>query len=330
VTATATDVREWAKTQPDLADSIPDRGPLPRAMRARYDEAHATDPGDDGYPGDPDATQAAPPPAQATAPAERKPRTGRQLASKKTLRERILGPGKGKAGKKAKTPRMPIADAVEEIWSDLAWLAAPVPPLQRMLYVQAPYAGVILEDTVRGTIIDPIVQPVVRNLEAIRAIDGLIGPPVFVTGITLTGGRVQVMNPDGSPQMAKAPDGTLQPITDFDARTKLMFIGLRHSLLQMTKVTGAQLEAVQARGEDRIKRGQQIDQLIAWIFGMPERPPDQSSAEEEAIRRAQDIFNAPPTPSSTANSGGRVYPPGATDAQGNSVNVMDGTGSGGA
>jgi hypothetical protein len=111
--------------------------------------------------------------------------------------------------------------------------------------------------------------------------------------------------------------------TDFDARTKLMFIGLRHSLLQMTKVTGAQLEAVKERGEDRIKRGQAIDDLIAWIFNMPTRPPEQSSAEEEAIRRAQNLFTTQPA---DGQSGGRVYPQGATDEQGNPVNIMDATG----
>jgi hypothetical protein len=302
---------------------------MPRGLRARYDEAHppaAAADYDGGVSAD-DFTQAAEPPAQPTAPGERKPRTGKALASRKGLRERIWGPSRGKktTTRKGKTPRMPIADAVEEIWSDLAWLAAPVPPLQRMLYVQAPYAGVILEDTVRGTVIDPFIQPVVRNLEAIRAIDGLVGPPVFVTGITLTGQRVPLVNPDGTPAMVKAPDGTAVQATDFDARTKLMFIGLRHSLLQMTKVTGAQLEAVQERGEDRIRRGQQIDKLISWIFGMPERPPEQSSAEEEAIRRARDIFTTQPA---DGQSGGRVYPQGATDEQGNPVNIMDVTGSG--
>jgi hypothetical protein len=295
---TTTDVREWARTQPDLAGQVPERGPLPKSMRDAYHAAHPV-PGEVLGDGEADydggVTEADFPPEPepaATQAGERKPARVRGTTRKGSgLRERLWGgQPKAKAGPKAKKrPRISLTSFVEDAWSDLAWLAAPLPPLQRVLYAQAPYAGVVLEDSVKGTVVDTVLQPVARAETAIRAVNGLAGPPVFVLGILTRGARVQVTGPDGQP----LTDDEGQPVTDYDTPTKLMFMGLRYCLLQMTKVTAAQLSAVQERAEDRLERGRAVDEMIAWIFGMP-APPDVAAGEEEAIRRAQQMMGAPP------------------------------------
>ncbi len=285
--STTTDVREWAKTQPDLAGQVPDRGPLPRTLRDAYDQAHPAPEPEPAY--DAGVTEAdfpAEPPAEPAQP-EQRPRPVRAQATRSRLKNRLWGSSQGTDGKpKKKPPRISLTSFVEEAWADLAWLAAPVPPLRRVLDAQAPYAGVVLEDAVKGTIVDTVLQPVAKAEGAIRAVNGLMGPPVFVMGILTRGQRVKLVDEDGKPVL----DGTGQPATDYDTPTKMMFMGLRYCLLQMTKVSAGQLRAVQERSEDRVQRGREVDKMIAWIFGMPEPAEEQVSAEEEAIRRAQQMM----------------------------------------
>jgi hypothetical protein len=119
---------------------------------------------------------------------------------------------------------------------------------------------------------------------------------MFVMGIMAKGNRVGLVELDENgqerPVMVLGPDGeTLVQATDYDTPTKFMFMGLKYCLLQMTKLTPVQLEAVQERAADRIERGKAVDKMIAWIFGMPE-PPDLVTAEEEAIKRAQQMMGA--------------------------------------
>jgi hypothetical protein len=288
--STSTDVREWAKTQPGLAGQVPERGPLPRTLREAYDAAHPAPPAEPDYDGG--VTEADFPPDESpAAAAEQRPRRVRGTAKPKGLRERLWGAKTTSKGK-PKPKRISLTSFVEDAWSDMAWLAAPLPPLQRVLYAQAPYAGVVLEDSVKGTVVDAVLQPVARAETAIRAVNGLMGPPAFVAAIMAKGQRVQVIeyvDDDGNPHPLIGADGS--PVTDYDTPTKFMFMGLKYCLLQMTKVSAVQLRAVQERAEDRLERGREVDRMIAWIFGLPE-PPDLVSAEEEAIKRAQQMMGA--------------------------------------
>lgn len=322
-TAASTDVRDWLR---EHGQEPPERGPIPRGMRAAYDEAHATAPADlDGEPDEPgagsyegavtaaDFAGAAPPP---TAPAagERQPQsvrgTGRALGSVRRAWARGKDTGAGADRGKGKRKRISLQGFVEDLYGDLAWLAggASMVPLSRILNVQASYAGVIAEAQFKDTIVDTALQPVARAQGALAAFNGLVGPPVFVGAIMTTGQRVQTehvvadehgqtvfrQGPDGSP--LRDPDtGALVPATmiseDFDTRTKMMFVGLRYCLLQMTKVTTKAAKDIIAAGEQRMNRGREVDELIAWIFGMPS-PADtrESTDEETAIKRAQSLI----------------------------------------
>ena len=278
--ASSTDVRAWAREQGhDIPSS---RGPLPKHIKDAYAEAHpapvvpgvveessfdpsmgvteADFPPDDDYPGDP----AAPTEPTAKTKGERKPRAVKPPPAKGGWRTRLFGPAKPTAHK-AKHARTSLSDFAEETWADLAFLAQPIPPLARILDIQAPYAGVVFDDQVRGTIVDTLLQPVAQYSGMIRGLNGLVGPPVYVGLICATGARVQVTTPDGKPVVD--PDGN--PVTDFDGRTKVLFQGLRYSLLQMSKITEVNAEAITARRQESEARKMAVEVMIATIFDMP-------------------------------------------------------------
>lgn len=332
--ASSTDVRAWAREQ---GHDIKERGALPQHIQDAYAEAHqpapaktvqgvlldssthpypddpamgvtaADFPPEDDYPDAPaggggtdtvvDAPPESAPRGRGRRGAERKPRTVKPAAPAGGIRERIFG-GKSGAGKpKPKAgPRQSLSDWAEEAWSDFAWLAQPVPPLARMLELQAPYAGVVFDDQVAGTPIDPLLQKAAKYSGMMRGLNGLIGPPVYVGMICATGQRVQV-----------GQTATGEPVLDFDGRTKMLFGGLRYSLLQMTKIAEVNAEEIQARTEASVVRTRAVDAMIDSIFGFSD------AGEAGPVRPAEPAYaTAPP-----AGANGYTYPPPPT---------MDGTG----
>lgn len=284
--AATTDVRAWLREQ---GHDVKERGAIPADLHALYDDAHRDPkvvPGEvthsqlelsvDGgvteadFPpaGDDDDAQDAPQTGgRNNKSRERRPRTVKPTAPK-GIRERIFG-GPRAAPKRAAGPRIPLSDWAEETWSDLAWLAQPIPPLAKILTIQAPYAGVVFDDQVKGTFIDAPLQAAARYSGALRALSGLAGPPVYVGLICATGARVQPTDPStGKP--AVYPDGS--PVLVYDQRTQMLFQGLRYSLLQMTKITEVSAEQIRARTEASAERTRVVDQIIADLFDLPVTP----------------------------------------------------------
>lgn len=342
MTTPTTDVRVWLR---EHGEEVPERGPIPKSMRALFDEAHAPagpagpEP-DDAEPDEPadagasydggvsaaDFVSAEPPPAAAAAAAgaapagERRPRSVRRRQSGRASVGRVWARATGSdAGAKdtgkdtKKRKRVSLESFVEEAYGDLAWLAAGAGavPLARMLQVQASYAGVIAEQQFKETVVDKFLQPVARAQGALAAFNGLVGPPVFVGAIMTQGQRVQYQRPvvdeHGQPVYLRDPatgDVVRDPETsapvqatmieeDFDTRTKMMFVGLRYTLLQMTKVTDKTAREIIEHGEQRMQRGREVDDMIAWIFNMPRPETAESRDEEEAIKRAHRLIGGP-------------------------------------
>lgn len=309
--ANSTDVRAWAREQ---GYDVQARGPLPDEIRDAYHLAHspAVVPGtvlgsvtdtvsEADFPAAPDdyPTVPAPPaPQQERRPREVKPKSGGgMLAGLRGMFGGSSAKGKGR-GKKISHPRVPLGDFVEETWSDLGWLAAPLPPLARLFELQAPYAGVVVDETVAGTAADAVLQPFARYGTAFRALNGLFGPVVFTTAICLEGRYLQddagryVLDENGRP----IPDG----------RTAMMFGGLKYSLLQMAKVSEVSAEAIGERAEAAAGRTRIVDGLIDMLFPPPKIPGPPPAA--------------PPAPNGSGGPGHLfAYPdPSAT--------MMDGTG----
>ena len=290
----STDVRKWLRENPAEGEDIPERGPLPKSLQERYDQAHPDY--DSGvtaadFPDVPDdtGTEPAEPPA-----GERKPKRVRAQGAGSGWQDRLWGRGKVKAPKGPKPKRVPLTDFVEDVYSDLSVIFGDMGmiPMQRCLQFQAPYAGVIAEQQIKGTVVDAAMQPLARAQGALAAVNGLFGTPVFTAGIMLAGGReerdVPVVDQDGAPVTDAEGNQAYRKVLDFDSRTKFMFAAHRYCLLQMTKVTAKDLAQIQERADDMMKRAKEVAKVQAWMFGLPEPADDADpSAEEEAIERAK-------------------------------------------
>lgn len=295
--ADAAKVRKWAKENGHGAA----RGVLKRALIDEWDTSHPDDPytaspprgamnGDGGtatpdYPDD-DFEAMFPDPAASGAEShgDGPGDTGETPPSKPRPRQRAKGSagskwpfGKRPAPKaKRKPPRVSTEDLLGSLWRAGAKLATPLPPLQRTLRLQAPVAGLLLEDAVKETMLDPFLQPLARLANSGKTIQALAGPPAFVTAIMLH-------------QMQRAQAGE-------DPQPLFMSIateGLRSSLMAWMDVAGPKFEvAMQREAEFEAKYGQTVDETIVLIFAMPVDPADAEAvqAEDDAIRRAQGIL----------------------------------------
>ena len=284
----ATDVRAWLVEHAEELDGaeIPGKGRIPKALQEVYDAAHPH--GGDGaaggaYPEEsalnrgvgagpaydggvteadfPAAPESGEPHAPGTAgpDSERRPRrvgaTRKQQA--KTFRQRIWGGGSGAKRPAKKHPRMSLKGLIEDTWMDAAWTFQGLPPIEKVLYLQAPLAGQLLEDTVRDTAADKMLQPIARADRTFKAFEALTAP--LWTGLIMVKGR-------------RDEDGNYSP------ETKMMFAGLRHSLLAMTRAVDLDFVEMKVRSEELKGKSAQIDEMIAWLFEMPEPTPEQAAA----------------------------------------------------
>jgi hypothetical protein len=191
--ATAAEIRAWAAQN---GHDVPIRGNLPKGLREEYEAFHG-DPGAAGDAPDYDGGVTDDDFVQATLPAdpedppmgpESQPRRVRaSKAAKGTgLRERMWGskvnPGPKKKAKKK--PRVPVDRLIGRGWELLARFVAPVDlPVARVLEIQAPVAGVLLEDVVKDTLIDSVLQPLARLEQGSEILFALAGPPVAVAAL---------------------------------------------------------------------------------------------------------------------------------------------------
>ena len=165
------EIRQWAKA---TGRAVSDRGRISGELRTEYERMAAT--ADTAVP-DGAVTGRAVPPDDTPAPARSEARP-RKVQQSKGWRGRLWGgqgggkaPAKGKARPRA--PRVPVDKLIERGWDILARVAQPVNlPVSRVLAIQAPAAGLMLEDVVRGTVVDLVLQPIARaeaRLEVVGA-----------------------------------------------------------------------------------------------------------------------------------------------------------------
>lgn len=178
---------------------VPARGKVPEGVRAAYAEAHA---GGDN----PGLSADEVPPEHGYAEAEPVP-TRPQTATDGHPDEvaPLPPPGRfpalrrrgGAPRPKREHKRVSLESLAEGAWGVLANLTAAqgLVPTARALQLQAPIAGMILEDSLRGTVVDRIAQPIARSGEAAKEIGALLGVPVIVTVMTLKPAAAQHMVP---------------------------------------------------------------------------------------------------------------------------------------
>jgi hypothetical protein len=277
--ATATEIREQSGTANK-------RGKLPAHLIESWNRDHPDDPYEpgpprDGFTGntpdypDDDFDQHFPEPEALGDTGETPPK--RPRSSKKTPSggvRGLFGRSKKPAGKKP--PRVSTSDLLGAAWRGAAKMLAPMPPLQRTLRMQAPVAGDILDDVIKGTIVDPLLQPLARLVDQGKAVQALAGPPVFVSAIMAHQMQCAQADPPREPNplfMAVAVEG------------------LRSSLMAWMDVAGPKFDAAMEREREfEEKYGARVDDMIALIFAAPPTTAEAEEAEEAAIRRAQGIL----------------------------------------
>jgi len=276
--AETTDVREWLREhQGDHGQEVPGKGRIPAHLQAVYDQAH---PGDEDVPGGPVSGEAdydggvdgsdfvaAEEPAENAV--ERPPKRVRAARKEqaKSLRQRIWGGGDSRAARpKKKHPRVSLKGFAEDMFLDLAWTFQGLPPMEKILYLQAPLAGQVVEDTCKGTIVDTVLQPVARIDRQFKAFEALTAP-VWVAAIMARGEKEPVYDAAGNVAGQ-----------DYTAGTKMMFAGLRHALLSMTRIASTDFAELREKADSLKSASGDVDAMIAWLFETPEPTAEQAAA----------------------------------------------------
>ena len=176
---------------------------------------------------------------------------------------------------KKKHPRKPVEGLISRGWGLAARLARPMPPVSRILQIQAPVAGILLEDAVKGTIVDTVLQPLARWEEKGKVFGALAGPPALVGMITV--------------HLAQAAAAETDPNPVFMSLATEM---LEESLFLYADVVGDRFDEILAKVEARERDRDKIQRMIAFLFSPPPDVSDADAvaAEEASIRRAQGLL----------------------------------------
>lgn len=159
--------------------------------------------------------------------------------------------------------RVPVDKLIGRAWNILAQSVQPVNlPVARVLAVQSPVAGAILEDIIRDTAVDRILQPLARVEQRGELLFALVGPPLLVGAMTA--------KPEASVMLV--------PL-------------LREALRSWIDIAGPHIEKI-AEQERKFEEeyGQRIDAMIEMFFtqdpDFSEQPiPETSANGSKPVRK---------------------------------------------
>ena len=281
-------IRAWAQ---DTGVPVSAKGRVAQGTRDQYNAAHnGGDTGPDYPPGMTDAdfeTAAAAEPDLGDFPDEVTPRPVSPKVSSVTIPRSLTSRFKrGKPSTKRKTkpkqPRVSTADLIGSAWRIGAKLAQPIPPMYRTLRLQSVIAGPLYDDAVKGTMVDPFLQPLARLTRAGETVSALVAPNVAIGIMAWHAGHAAAQGQEPNPVI-------MQTSAEM----------LRHGLLAMMRVGGdafaAQLAAEQA---DEERFGGSVDAIMAWIMA----PPADPATEEANIARVAAMFAGEPVPEPDAET----------------------------
>jgi hypothetical protein len=242
-------IRDWARAQ---GRPVNDRGTISQALRDDYEAAQLetafnTEPGDDDFG---DIADAGAPPADV---AEKRPRS--IATPRASSRSRWGRPKPGAKGKAKAKPRVPLDDLIATVWRGLAGMVRPLPATSRLLKIQAPVAGAVLEPVVKGTIVDTFLQPLARTSASAEALIVLAGPPLLVAAMEMDPAKVPVLLPVA-----------------------------RELMLRWCKIAGPKMaEAMARENEFEAEFGTTVDDILSLL------EKDLPAGEEDAaVREVQD------------------------------------------
>jgi len=167
------------------------------------------------------------------------------------------GASKSKAKAKAR-PRVSTADLIGSAWRIGAKVAQPLPPMYRTLRLQSVIAGPLLDDAVKGTVVDPFLQPLARLSRAGETVSALLAPNLAIGAMAW---HLQQTNGEPNPIVMQACQEML-----------------RHGLTAMMRIGGDAFAAQLAKERDDEERfGGDVEMIMAWLLSEPADP-----AQEEA------------------------------------------------
>lgn len=230
------DIRIWAK---DQGLAVAPKGPIPTAV---MDQWRANQNGHEDLGDSTEVNGETAPEHFGGDSAETRPRVDR--------RQTWWGQRRAKqavTGKPSQPRRVSIENVVGHAWGISAYFVAQNPqmlPLARCLDMQAPVAGVIVNDMAKGTVLDRALQPIARAGEKGEKAFALVGPPLVVGAI--------VTRPDLYP--------VLRPF-------------LKMSMMSWMEVADPAMKKVKAREEKFAEKFGDID-IDAMIDALFAPPPD--------------------------------------------------------
>jgi len=121
-----------------------------------------------------------------------RPRTNARQALSDRIRNRARsGRGRGRSGNRGRSgarrpvrERVSVSGVIEWGWAALAQAVNPISrSTARVLAMQAPVAGDVLEDSIKGTFADRVLQPIARGQHRISAAGALFLLPASIAGL---------------------------------------------------------------------------------------------------------------------------------------------------
>lgn len=269
--STDQEIREWAAGE---GIETPARGRVPNTVREAFAEAHPADELGDNLGlsvvdldelAEPEGAEAVPEAPQTSAQRfgsgeiRPKPPAGTKLPG---------GLGRARGGRvvrpKKVHPRVSLEELAADGWSTMAALvgSAGLVPTSRVLEMQAPIAGMVLEDTLRGTVADRLLQPFARSQGKFKEVAALIGPPLIVTTLSL------------KPELS----GQLLPVLRRQLRTWVLLAGPKIKAREKTEK-----KALAAMGLDSSEElDREIDRMVMALFAPPEQMAEHAEAMPDA------------------------------------------------
>jgi hypothetical protein len=223
------DIRAWARAE---GIDVNAKGPVNQKVRDKW-AARAGDP--------------VPEPTPAAAAAEATPAASAGLSPepKPSWWKRPRAP-RGKTAA-PQLPRVSLENLVTTAWGIAGkFMEARLLPVARVLEMQAPIAGIVVDDLARNTAVDVLLQPLARAGEKGERVFALVGPPLLVGAIC--------QNPQLYP--------VVRPM-------------LKTSMLLWMEVSEPAARKAQKRArqlEDKLG-GVDIDAMIDALFAPPVPPP---------------------------------------------------------
>jgi hypothetical protein len=288
----AAEVRAWAVAEGRVPEG--QAGRMPQRVYDDYD-ARQADPLDGVPMGGDEAAEAGappadPPPAAGRPRAERRPRDvpgsrppggwrpGWLGGSPRAKPTKKVGNARGKKSTENR-PRVAVDELISGAWRGLAGVVAPMlPATGRMMKLQAPVVGVVLDPVVRGTVVDTLLQPLARTSETAEAVAVIMLPPILVG----------LMEAD-------------------PRRAPLMMPILRGCMLRWHKVAGPSMaSALKAERDFAEDWGQSVDEMIALLGMTFESAEDEDAAVYDA---QQHMARGDDWPAPDADGGDGLAPP---------------------